>query len=203
MGKSRTVDVPVIEGVSGAMKIITGGEPWLKIPTIKPKNPRRNAPRMPEKRPIGAFRELSTTLVLLFSAVALFIIGRDIGLAIFVLWSGYCSTAMKRMILPMFQAWGFALSEIAIPVLSYLIIVAIAGVYGSIALGGYNWSWETASFKPSKLNPLNGFKRMFGPNGLVELLKAIAKFLTVGTITYFALSFSQQEALHLIRNCIH
>lgn len=151
------------------------------------------------KGQIARSRELSTTLVLIFSAVALFIIGRDIGLAIYRIMERLFTLNRDETYdyTHMFQAWGFAFSEIAIPVLSYLVIVTIAGVYGSIALGGYNWSWETARFKPSKMNPINGLKRMFGPNGLVELLKAIAKFVVVGSLTYFALSFFQEEALHL------
>ncbi|UAA38156.1 flagellar biosynthesis protein FlhB [Paraneptunicella aestuarii] len=151
------------------------------------------------KGQIARSRELSTALVLLFSAITLFILGRDIGIAMYRI--------MERMFTlskdetydynHMFQAWGYAFSEIAIPVISYLLIVAIAGFYGSIALGGYNWSWQSAQPKMSKLNPINGLKRMFGPNGLVELLKAIAKFVIVACITYMVLSFFQDEALHL------
>lgn len=151
------------------------------------------------KGQIARSRELSTALVLLFSAIALFILGRDIGIAVYRIMQRMFTLSRDETydFIHMFQAWGFALSEIAIPVISYLIIVAIAGVYGSIALGGYNWSWQSAAPKMNKLNPMSGFKRMFGINGIVELLKAIAKFVVVGTITYLTLKFFSDEALQL------
>ena len=45
-----------------------------------------------------------------------------------------------------------------------------------------------AAIKPSfkKLNPLTGFKRVFGVNALVECCKAIAKTVVVGAVTFFA-----------------
>ena len=45
------------------------------------------------------------------------------------------------------------------------------------------------------MSPINGFKRMFGMQGLVELLKAIGKFLVVGVSTYVMLSFGRSTAL--------
>jgi flagellar biosynthesis protein FlhB len=97
----------------------------------------------------------------------------------------------------MFQAWGLAIETISYPVLLFLTIVAIAGIYGNIALGGYNFTWESASVKASKLNPLAGLKRMFGMNGLVELLKALAKFFIVAAMAYFAMNIFHEEALHI------
>ena len=45
----------------------------------------------------------------------------------------------------------------------------IAGVLGNILLGGYNFTWYGASFRPSKLNPLAGLKRMVGLQAFVAL----------------------------------
>ena len=89
----------------------------------------------------------------------------------------------------MFQAWGYAFETISMPVLFYMLIAMVAGIYGSIALGGYNFTWQSAAPKASKLNPINGFKRMFGVDGLVELLKAIAKFVVVASAAYHGYGF--------------
>ena len=58
----------------------------------------------------------------------------------------------------------------------------IAAFVGSIALGG--WSFSTTALTPnfSRLNPIAGFGRIASINGLVELLKALAKFAIVATI---------------------
>lgn len=152
-----------------------------------------------KKGQIARSRELATTLVLVGSAIALLMMGKLI--------ANSMVSVMTRMFTlsrdetydfnHMFQAWGFAIQEVSTPLLLFLVIVTVAGFIGSIATGGYNFSWESISPKGNKLNPLNGLKRMFGVNGLVELGKAIAKFLVVGLATYLALDFFRDETLHL------
>lgn len=152
-----------------------------------------------EKGQIARSRELSTALVLISAAVAFLLMGHQIAEAVYLvmLHSFTLSRDETYDMVHMFQAWGFAFEAISIPVLFFLIIVGIAGVYGSIALGGYNFSWQSAAPKASKLNPISGFKRMFGVNGLVELLKAIAKFIVISLMAFVALRLFQDEALHL------
>ena len=77
-----------------------------------------------------------------------------------------------------------------IPLLALTFIVAILA---SSAMGGLNFSWKAVQPKGSKLNPLNGFKRMFGMKALVELVKSILKFLLVaGVLAYFVYDFSDE-----------
>jgi flagellar biosynthesis protein FlhB len=80
--------------------------------------------------------------------------------------------------------------------LDMFLIVAPIGITGFVAamlvsggLGGYSFSMKPMMPKLNKLSPLNGFKRMFGPRALVELLKAIAKFLLIGGLTYLLINF--------------
>lgn len=77
-----------------------------------------------------------------------------------------------------------------VPLLALTFVVAILA---SSAMGGLNFSWKAVQPKASKLNPLNGFKRMFGLKALVELLKAVTKFLLVaGVLAYFVYDFSDE-----------
>ena len=48
------------------------------------------------------------------------------------------------------------------------------------------WKVTTKPLKPkfSKLNPVNGFKRFFSPNSLVELIKSILKLTLIGYVVY-------------------
>jgi hypothetical protein len=55
----------------------------------------------------------------------------------------------------------------------------ILALLASSATGGFNFAWQGAAPKLSKINPLNGLKRMFGLNALVELTKALLKFTLV------------------------
>ena len=55
-------------------------------------------------------------------------------------------------------------SILPIFLLALIIAVLAAGI-----IGGYNFSLKAIAPKSSKLNPLNGFKRMFGTQALVNL----------------------------------
>ena len=68
------------------------------------------------------------------------------------------------------------------PLLLLTITIAIAS---SGATGGFLFSTKALAPKASKLNPLNGLKRMFGTKALVELGKALLKFgLVAGMVIW-------------------
>jgi flagellar biosynthetic protein FlhB len=69
--------------------------------------------------------------------------------------------------------------QLLLPIAGATIAAAIAG---SIALGG--WSFSTTALTPnfSRLNPIAGLGRIASMNGLVELLKALAKFAVVALV---------------------
>ncbi len=70
------------------------------------------------------------------------------------------------------------------PIFIATIVVALVA---SAALGGLNFSTKAIEAKFSKLNPLEGFKRMFGTKALFELGKALAKCLIVGVLLVWVL----------------
>ncbi len=80
------------------------------------------------------------------------------------------------------------LSDIVLPILGICVVLFACAIYGNIFLGGYNFSTEAIGFKFNKINPLNGFKRMFSMNSIVELIKGILKIACIGSICYFVLS---------------
>ena len=151
------------------------------------------------KGQIARSRELSTTLVLVASSLMFLLFGSFIAEALFAISGRMFTLSRDETYDPthMFSAWGVAISEVSVPVISFMLVSMIAGIYGSIALGGYNFTWYSAAPRFSKLNPLSGFKRMFGVNGLVELLIAFAKFFVIGAMALISLSLFQDEALHL------
>jgi len=71
-----------------------------------------------------------------------------------------------------------ALATIAVP-------VVIVTLLTQLGLGGDGrWVPENIAFKGSRINPLSGLKRMFGPNGLIEMGKGMLKVALLGTIAY-------------------
>ena len=77
-------------------------------------------------------------------------------------------------------------------VLAVIIAIAAAGM-----IGGYNFSLKSMAPKASKVNPLQGFKRMFGMQALVNLAKALAKFGLVGGVLYLVVSSNFNDLIAL------
>jgi len=61
---------------------------------------------------------------------------------------------------------------------------ALAGIAANVLQVGFMFTTETLKVKLNKLNPINGFKQMFSPRKLVDLLKNILKIFAVGFVAY-------------------
>ena len=59
-----------------------------------------------------------------------------------------------------------------------------AGVAANVVQIGFMFTTETMKVKLNKINPINGFKQMFSPRKLVDLLKNILKIFLVGYVAY-------------------
>jgi flagellar biosynthesis protein FlhB len=61
-------------------------------------------------------------------------------------------------------------------------LIALAAILGSVAVGGWNWTWKPLSPKFEKLNPLTGVMRLFSKQQVVEAFKASGLALVLGLI---------------------
>ena len=75
--------------------------------------------------------------------------------------------------------------EILLPLASLFALALGAAVAGPALLGSFGWRSKALAFKGNRMNPMAGFKRMFGLQGATELGKALAKVLLLGTIGYW------------------
>jgi flagellar biosynthetic protein FlhB len=74
---------------------------------------------------------------------------------------------------------------VALPPVLVLGVAVIAGALGSqIGMGGGAFNGGNLALKGSRINPLNGLKRMFGPQGWIEMGKGILKVGLLGSIVY-------------------
>lgn len=60
--------------------------------------------------------------------------------------------------------------------------VVVVALVAPVMLGGLVFSTKSLAFKPDKLNPLPGIKRMFSAQTVAELLKAVMKSLLMGSM---------------------
>ena len=76
-------------------------------------------------------------------------------------------------------------------------LTMVAALLAPLAIGGWNMSFEALVPKFNRLNIVEGMKRLFTVRGLIELIKAYAKFLLVGTIAVVFLRAKTGELLGL------
>ena len=154
-----------------------------------------------KKGQIARSKELNTLAVTFAGAAALLIFGAYMGDAMLDLMRGNFSLprevlqdegAMARQLLGSGMHALLALQP-------FLIVLLIASIIGPIALGGWLFSGEALLPKFSRMNPLQGLKRMFSAHALVELLKALAKFVIILMVALLVLK-SDQDDLMAIAN---
>ncbi len=66
--------------------------------------------------------------------------------------------------------------------------VMITGVVSNVAQFGFLFTTDPLTPNLSKLNPVQGIKRLFSLKSLVELIKSVLKLLVVGSISYLVLA---------------
>jgi flagellar biosynthetic protein FlhB len=61
----------------------------------------------------------------------------------------------------------------------FIAVLVVAAIIAPLALGGWVFSWEALTPKLEKLDPVKGIARLFALRGLMELIKALLKFLLI------------------------
>jgi len=79
------------------------------------------------------------------------------------------------------------LSTIAMPMIGVLLATLAAAIAAPAVLGSLGFRPQAFQPKPEKLNPMNGLKRIFGVQGLIELVKSVAKIALIGSIGFYLL----------------
>jgi len=82
---------------------------------------------------------------------------------------------------------GFSFRVMLYVLTPLLAAAAVVGAGMSLAQIGFIWTSKPLELDLNKINPLNGLKRIFGADGLVELLKAVVKFSIAGAVVYYFL----------------
>lgn len=80
------------------------------------------------------------------------------------------------------------LGAVALPLLALFAITLTAAIGAPALLGSLGFRWGAIGFKGSKLDPLSGMRRIFGIQGVVELVKSMAKVLLLGAVGLWLLS---------------
>lgn len=83
-------------------------------------------------------------------------------------------------LLPWIKGVVVATSKAILPFLGLLMVITVAG---TIAQSGVVLTWKKLAFKPDRLNPVSGLKRVFSPESVMRLIVGLFK---VGLLTVIA-----------------
>lgn len=93
-----------------------------------------------------------------------------------------------------------AMTLAVVPPLALLFLVTLAAAVGTPALlGSLGFRASAFSFRPDKLNPASGLKRIFGAQGLIELMKSLAKVVLLGAVGWWLLKGQADGLMTLSR----
>jgi flagellar biosynthetic protein FlhB len=86
-----------------------------------------------------------------------------------------------------------------IPFVELILALMIVGVMTTMLQTNFLWASKRPFFDSSRLNPINGFKRIFSKQGIVEVLKSLLKLLLVGWPVYTFLMANFSNIIFLIQ----
>lgn len=145
------------------------------------------AKRLQEARDRGQLarsRELTTAAVMIACTAVLLVQGGPMAAALGRVLAGGLAIDRERLLDPsqLTGALGAAVVDGLLAIVPVLLVATIASLLAPLALGGWVFSGAGLVPKFDRLNPVSGLGRVFSANGLVELVKALLKFVVVGAI---------------------
>lgn len=152
-----------------------------------------------EKGQVGRSREFNTMCILMGSVLIMMFFGQSMVTDLLaIMHDGF---VIERDALfsneAMVTAGYKGMEDMLLSMAPLLIGLTILALSAPLVIGGWIFSAQSLQPKLEKMDPIAGIKRIFGPNGLMELFKAIAKFSIVTVLIILVLWSEADTLLHL------
>lgn len=148
---------------------------------------------------VAQSKELSSVLVIFASILAIWLLGRFFLQQIYDVFTrsftDYLYTSSRQE--DWFPAVKFALGKSALIVLPFAGLLWLVNVLATVVQIGFLNNEEALKFDLEKINPVEGFKRIFTLNAIVEGLKAIIKMALVVGVVYLIIKSEIDHVPHL------
>ncbi len=154
-----------------------------------------------KKGQVPRSRELTTMAMLLSGAISLSLMGGDIVAGLGEVMRSGLAVERSKIMDPwaLLDILGQAVWHGFLTITPFLLVMVVTALAAPIALGGWSFSTQALGFKFDKINPLKGIKRIFAWRGVMELVKALAKFLIIGSVGVWLLQHYLPELMGLGR----
>ena len=133
-------------------------------------------------------KELATALVIVAGAAWLLVSGPMlVGALRDMLADGLSFGRGDLLLFDPLSAFVRLAAGVLVPLVVLFALSLLAAIAAPALLGSLGFRAKAFAFKPNKLNPGAGLKRIFGKQGLTELLKSLAKVVLLGAIGWWLL----------------
>lgn len=134
-------------------------------------------------------KELASALFIFAGLASIFALSKFFFSQIYDVFQFMMGPSLVQMVrdgdvLPAARFAGLKIAMLISPVIGVGLII---GLGSSLIQTGFLQVEDALTAKPDRINPLEGFKRMFSMRNLMEGVKAFLKLLLMITVTYFVL----------------
>ncbi len=160
-------------------------------PTEKRKQDSRDKGQVPRSK------ELNTVVSLLASTFGIMILGGQLLEGLALQMSSLLVIRPDQLAEPtlILEVSGDALRTSVWMLIPILSVALLSAFFGPVVMGGWMFQFSSLAPKLEKLNPVKGLGKIFSVQGLMELLKALAKFVLVVTVSAAFIYFSLKKIL--------
>ncbi len=138
------------------------------------------------KGQVAKSKDLSAAVVLMAAVALFYAVSQDstAGLERRLTWYYTNCFSIGLQDNQLYWAIAGALMEALLAFAPVLAVIVLAAVLSNVMQSGFLLAPEAVMAKLERINPLEGFKRIFSVDSLVELLKSILKVVVVGVVSY-------------------
>lgn len=150
---------------------------------------------------VAQSKEVGAVFILLASLIAIWALSRFFLQQLYEVFTRSFSdfVVMSARQEDWFAAIQFASVKMALIVVPLGAILWLIGIAASLVQVGFLSSEEALKFDLNRLNPVDGFKKIFSLRAVVEGLKSILKVLIVSAIVYFILKSEIHQMPYLMQ----
>ena len=138
-----------------------------------------------KKGQVGKSQEINAAFVMMAGFVILYNLGGNALQEIMTYSSSIFGHLVmetdEESVMQLFISIIIVLAKTSLPMMVFIMIIGLAINFFQV---GLNFNTEAIGFKPDKLNPINGFGRIFSKRSLVELVKSIIRIVVIGFFIY-------------------
>ncbi len=135
----------------------------------------REEGNVPRSRELGAVFMMMGGMIALISFSTQFV---QTFIQIFHLFLSVPRDILQDEIASMQMIW-LAVHKLSSVLLPFLALLMVFGIAGQLSVGGWNFTLKSITPSFTRLDPINGIKKIFSIRSVVESLKAFAKFCVV------------------------